>query len=232
MPEEDGFDLARQLRETPQCAGAAIVMLTSASQSGDAARCRELGVAAHLTKPVSSWELRQLICGVLDHNVEEPLALAPVTPDLPGGERAGASRKILLAEDNPVNQMVAARLLEKRGHQVTVAANGREAVAAVEREAFDLVLMDVQMPEMDGFAATAKIRKAEIGTGRHLPIFALTARAMKGDAERCLLVGMDGYLPKPINSADLYAIVNGWPPTAGTGNDAAAVEEPDLEAIT
>jgi CheY-like chemotaxis protein len=126
--------------------------------------------------------------------------------------------------------MVAARLLEKRGHQVTVAANGREAVAAVEREAFDLVLMDVQMPEMDGFAATAKIRKAEIGTGRHLPIFALTARAMKGDAERCLLAGMDGYLPKPINSADLYAIVNGCPPTPGTRSDAAAdVEEPDLE---
>jgi CheY-like chemotaxis protein len=203
MPEEDGFDLARQLRETPQCAGAAIVMLTSASQSGDAARCRELGVAAHLTKPVSSWELRQLICGVLDHNAEEPLALAPVTQ-----ERAGASRKILLAEDNPVNQMVAARLLEKRGHQVTVAANGREAVAAVEREAFDLVLMDVQMPEMDGFEATAAIRKAETRTGRHLPIFALTARAMKGDAERCRLAGMDGYLPKPIRTADLYATVD------------------------
>jgi CheY-like chemotaxis protein len=154
--------------------------------------------------------------------VEEPLALAPVTPDLPGGERAGASRKILLAEDNPVNQMVAARLLEKRGHQVTVAANGREAVAAVEREAFDLVLMDVQMPEMDGFAATAAIRKAEIGTGRHLPIFALTARAMKGDAERCLLAGMDGYLPKPINSADLYAIVNGGLPTPGTESTTAS----------
>jgi CheY-like chemotaxis protein len=222
MPEEDGFDLARQLRETPQCAGAAIVMLTSASQSGDAARCRELGVAAHLTKPVSSRELRQLICGVLDHNAEEPQALEPATQDLPGGERAGASRKILLAEDNPVNQMVAVRLLEKRGHQVTVAANGREAVAAVEREAFDLVLMDVQMPEMDGFAATAKIRKAEIGTGRHLPIFALTARAMKGDAERCLLAGMDGYLPKPINSADLYAIVNGGLPTPGTESTTAS----------
>ena len=207
MPVEDGFDLARQLRQNPQCAGAAIIMLTSASQTGDSARCRELGLAAHLTKPVTSWELRQLICGVLDHHAEKPPA--PVTGGGPGEARAAASRKILVAEDNPVNQVVAARLLERRGHEVTVAANGREAVAAVERERFDLVLMDVQMPEMDGFEATAAIRQAEAGAARHLPIFAMTARAMKGDAERCRLAGMDGYLPKPINSADLYAIVDG-----------------------
>ena len=222
MPEQDGFDLARQLRQTPQCAGAAIIMLTSASQSGDSARCRELGVAAHLTKPVSSWELRQLICRVLDRNAEEPPAPEPASEGLPGQERAAASRKILVAEDNQVNQMVVARLLERRGHRVTLAATGREAVAAVEREGFDLVLMDVQMPEMDGFEATAAIRQAETGADRHLPIFALTARAMKGDAERCRLAGMDGYLPKPINSADLYAIVDGCPPTPGTGSDTGA----------
>ncbi len=209
MPEEDGFDLARQLRRNPQCAGAAIIMLTSASQSGDSARCRELGLAAHLTKPVSSWELRQLICRVLDRNVEEPRTPEPAMEGGPGEPRAAASRKILVAEDNPVNQMVAARLLERRGHRVTLAANGREAVAAVGRERFDLVLMDVQMPEMDGFEATAAIRHAETGTGRHLPIFALTARAMKGDAEHCRLAGMDGYLPKPVSTADLYAIVDG-----------------------
>jgi CheY-like chemotaxis protein len=135
---------------------------------------------------------------------------------LPGEARAAASRKILVVEDNPVNQMVAARLLERRGHRVTVAANGREAVAAVEREEFDLVLMDVQMPEMDGYEATAAIRQAEAGTGRHLPIFAMTARVMKGDAERCRLADMDGYIPKPIRSVDLYAIVDGCPPTPGT----------------
>jgi signal transduction histidine kinase/CheY-like chemotaxis protein/ligand-binding sensor domain-containing protein len=212
MPEEDGFDLARQLRQDRRCAGVAIIMLTSASQSGDSARCRELGLAAHLTKPVSPWDLRQLICGVLGGRAAEPPLTPPGTEGLRGEGRAGASRKILVAEDNPVNQVVAARLLERRGHQVTVVANGREAVAAVERERFDLVLMDVQMPEMDGFEATAMIRQAETDTGRHLPIFAMTARAMKGDEERCRLAGMDGYLPKPIRSPDLYAIVDSCAP--------------------
>jgi signal transduction histidine kinase/ligand-binding sensor domain-containing protein/DNA-binding response OmpR family regulator len=212
MPEEDGFDLARQLRLNPECAGAAILMLTSSSQPGDPARCRELGVAAHLTKPVSPWELRQRICRVLGRNTEETPAEVPVTKGSPNDRRAAARRKILLAEDNPVNQVVAVRLLERRGHQVTVAANGREAVAAVQREPFDLVLMDVQMPEMDGFEATATIRRAETGTGRRLPIFAMTAHAMKGDAERCRLAGMDGYLPKPIRPGDLYAVVDGCSP--------------------
>jgi CheY-like chemotaxis protein len=138
---------------------------------------------------------------------KKPASTEPAAEALPGEERAGVSRKILVAEDNPVNQIVAVRLLERRGHVVTVAANGREAVAAVERERFDLVLMDVQMPEMDGFEATAMIRQAETGTGRHLPIIAMTARAMKGDEERCRVAGMDGYLPKPIRSPDLYAIV-------------------------
>jgi CheY-like chemotaxis protein len=165
---------------------------------------------------VSPWELRQRICRVLDHNTEEPPAAVPVTGDSPGDTRAAASRKILLAEDNPVNQVVAVRLLEKRGHRVTVAANGREAVAAVQREPFDLVLMDVQMPEMDGFEATAAIRLAETGTGRHLPIFAMTAHAMKGDAERCVLAGMDGHLPKPVRPADLYGIVDGCSPMPGS----------------
>jgi signal transduction histidine kinase/ligand-binding sensor domain-containing protein/CheY-like chemotaxis protein len=209
MPEEDGFYLARQLRESPQGAGPAIVMLTSASQRGDPARCRELGLAAHLTKPVSSGELRQLICGVLGSGAKEPSAPAPAAGGLPGG-----ARRILMAEDNPINQVVAMRLLEKRGHRVTLAANGLEAVAAAAREPFDLVLMDVQMPEMDGMEATATIRRAEAATGRHLPIFAMTAHAMKGDAERCCAAGMDGYLPKPIRPLDLYAIIDSCPPIA------------------
>jgi len=155
----------------------------------------------------------------------------PVAEGLPREQRAGASRKILVAEDNRINQVVAARLLEKRGHQVTVVANGREAVAAVGRERFDLVLMDVQMPEVDGFEATATIRQAETGTGEHLPIFAMTARTMKGDQERCRLAGMDGYLPKPIRSADLYAIVDGCAPTPETGGDTGAGAEPVVGLI-
>jgi CheY-like chemotaxis protein len=136
--------------------------------------------------------------------------MAPASGAEPAEETpAGAVRRILLAEDNPVNQVVAVRLLERRGHKVTVAANGREAVAALESERFDLVLMDVQMPEMDGFEATMAIRRAEAATGGHMPIFAMTAHAMKGDAERCVAAGMDGYLPKPIRPVDLYALVDG-----------------------
>jgi len=183
MPGEDGFDLARQLRQNVAYTGAPILMLTSSSQPGDPARSRELGVAAHLTKPVSPKELRQVICRLLDRGVEAPLA-APVAGSLPDSSQAAASRKIVLAEDNPINQVVAVRLLEKRGHRVTVAANGREAVAAIRREPFDLVLMDVQMPEMDGLEATATIRREEADTGKHLPVFAMTAHTMKGDAER------------------------------------------------
>jgi CheY-like chemotaxis protein len=217
MPGEDGFELAGQLRREPRGPAPAIVMLTSASQRGDADRCRELGLAAHLTKPVSAAELHRLICAVLGNGAaeqpaEEQPAEEPAAEDLPDGGGAEASRKILLAEDNPINQVVAVRMLEKRGHRVTVVANGREAVAASAREAFDLVLMDVQMPEMDGFEATAAIRQAERAGGRHLPVFAMTAHAMKGDAERCRAAGMDGYLPKPVRPADLYALIEGCRP--------------------
>jgi signal transduction histidine kinase/ligand-binding sensor domain-containing protein/DNA-binding response OmpR family regulator len=229
MPGEDGFDLARQLRDIRHLTGPAVVMLTSASQLGDAARCKELGIAAHLAKPVKSSELRQLIGAVLAGTTEAPLEPGPsTTGGLAGDGRAGTGRRILLAEDNPINQVVAVRLLEKRGHRVTVAGNGREAVEAVRRESFDLILMDVQMPEMDGIEATAAIRRAEDGTGRRLPIFAMTAHAMKGDAERCSAAGMDGYLPKPIRSADLYAIVDGCLPSDGRPDEETfQIQRPD-----
>jgi signal transduction histidine kinase/CheY-like chemotaxis protein len=219
MPEQDGFELAGQLRRNPRFGGPAIIMLTSASQPGDPARCRELGLAGHLTKPVSRGELHQLICAVLDRRAAGPPSAEPVAASLPGGQPAAVSHKILLAEDNPINRAVAVRLLERRGHRVTVATNGLEAVRALDRELFDLVLMDLQMPEMDGFEATAAMRKAETGTGRHLPIFAMTAHAMKGDAERCRDAGMDGHLPKPIRPADLYAMID----TVGSvGQDSSA----------
>jgi len=135
---------------------------------------------------------------VLGRNAGESPAAKPVAGNLPGDTPAPARRKILLAEDNRVNQVVAVRLLERRGHQVTVAPTGVEALEALLREPFDLVLMDVQMPEMDGLAATAAVRLREAVTGGHLPIFAMTAHAMKGDAERCRNAGMDGYLSKPV----------------------------------
>jgi two-component system sensor histidine kinase/response regulator len=140
-------------------------------------------------------------------DVAAPRAMAGDEARSPTGSRTTAPR-ILLAEDNPVNQKVAFHMLRRRGYDVSLAATGREAVDLVGREPFDLVLMDVQMPEMDGFAATAAIREAEAGSGRHLTIIAMTAHSMAGDRERCLAAGMDGYLSKPIRSGDLYALLD------------------------
>jgi CheY-like chemotaxis protein len=183
MPIMDGFRLAEQIKQRPELAAATIMMLTSGGQRGDAARCRELGVAAYLTKPVRQSELRAAIDAALirtspeqDDRRTEPL----ITRHTKTEERHSSKLRVLLAEDNVVNQHLAVRLIEKHGHTVVVTNNGREALAALENEAFDLLLMDVQMPEMDGFEATGEIRKRENTTGRHLPIVAMTAHAMKG----------------------------------------------------
>jgi signal transduction histidine kinase/DNA-binding response OmpR family regulator len=201
MPEIDGFALVERIKRTPEVAGATVMMLSSADLNGEMARCRELGVAAYLTKPIRPAELLDAML----------LALG----SLPGAESCGAvpeastdpplhGVRVLLAEDNGVNQRLAARLLEKRGHKVTVANNGREALAAFEKDAFDVVVMDVQMPEMDGFEATAAIRARERESGTHVAIIAMTARAMKGDQERCLAAGMDGYVSKPVSVQRLF----------------------------
>jgi CheY-like chemotaxis protein len=179
------------------------MMLTSGGQRGDAARCSALGIAAYLLKPVRQSELREAIVRVL--NVHEPFGAVPmVTRDSLIDERDPAcALQILLAEDNPVNQKLATRLLVKRGHQVTVTANGKEALAALAERAYDLVLMDVQMPEMDGLEATRALREREKITGAHQQVVAMTALAMKGDRERCIEAGMDGYLSKPIRQQEL-----------------------------
>ena len=208
MPDMDGFALVEQLRQSRQLAGAAkVILLTSAGQRGDAARCRELGVAAYLTKPVSRSELVDAIVRVLD----SPESRADSAPLITRHTLREEQRKlrILVAEDNAVNQKLASRLLERRGHCVTVTVNGLEALAAVEQEDFDAVLMDVQMPEMDGFEATAAIRTREERTGRHLTIIAMTAHAMQGDQERCLAAGMDAYIAKPIKAQELYSLLAG-----------------------
>jgi len=204
MPEMDGFQLAEEIRKNPELSGATVMMLTSGGQRGDAARCRELGLAGYLTKPVGQGELLDAVLRVAGSkgSTEKP---AVVTRHSLREERRPL--RILLAEDNLVNQTLASRLLEKHGHNVVTTGNGREALERLENESFDLVLMDVQMPEIDGFEATATIRKKEETTGTHLPVVAMTAHAMQGDKERCLAAGMDGYVSKPVNAKELLAVV-------------------------
>jgi PAS domain S-box-containing protein len=203
MPEMDGFALVEQIRRNPGLAGATIMMLSSASQSGDAARCRELGVARYLTKPIGQSELLDAILQAVGSKPQAVALLSGPSTHLPLRERRKGFR-ILLAEDNHVNQLLAVRLLEKRGHHVQIAGDGSEALEELKKADFDLVLMDVQMPVMGGFEATAAIREMEKGTGKHIPIVALTAHAVTGDRERCLAAGMDGYVRKPIHPEELF----------------------------
>jgi signal transduction histidine kinase/CheY-like chemotaxis protein len=205
MPEMDGFTLAERIKRSPELASAVIMMLTSAGQRGDAARCRELGIAAYLTKPIKESELLKAIRIALGARSQKEARSALITRHSLGEGRQRL--RILLAEDNAVNQTLAVRLLEKRGHSVTAVPNGKEAMAALERQPFDLVLMDVQMPEMDGFEATAVIRAKEKATSAHIPIIAMTAHAMKGDEERCIAAGMDAYVSKPIQPEDLFEAI-------------------------
>jgi two-component system sensor histidine kinase/response regulator len=207
MPAMDGFSLVDRIRQSPQLATATIMMLTSAGHRGDAERCRELGIAAYLLKPIRQSDLREAIARALGA-AEEKGALPLITRfSLQGARDPATSLRVLLVEDNLVNQRVGTRLLEKRGHRVVIAGNGREALLALENERFDLVFMDVQMPEMDGFEATAAIREKEKGTGNHQEVIALTAHAMTGDRERCLASGMDGYLSKPIRPQELDTLL-------------------------
>jgi signal transduction histidine kinase/DNA-binding response OmpR family regulator len=209
MPDMDGFEVVERVRQAEGLADVAVVMLTSSGQLGEMARCRELGIDFHLTKPVSQSELLDSILTSVGARLPD---LAPGTAapaDVPGtnGGANPRSARVLLAEDNLVNQKLVVRMLERRGYDVTVAGDGVEALLAVERERFDLILMDVQMPRMDGFETAAAIRAREKEPEDHLPIVAMTAHAMKGDRERCLAAGMDGYLSKPISMAELYATI-------------------------
>jgi two-component system sensor histidine kinase/response regulator len=209
MPQMDGFTLVERIRQSPELSTAIVMMLTSAGHSGDAVRCRELGISAYLLKPIRQSELREAIARVLGAG-EQKGAIPLITRYSLHDARDPASvLRVLLAEDNLVNQRLVVRLLEKRGHCVVVAANGHEALQVLDKESFDLVLMDLQMPEMDGLAATVALRKKEMerGSGRHQPVIALTAHAMKGDQERCMAAGMDGYLSKPIRPQELYEVL-------------------------
>ncbi|HYP04669.1 MAG TPA: response regulator [Bryobacteraceae bacterium] len=220
MPDEDGFMLAERIQQTPTLAGARIVMLTSGGMRGDAARCRELGVAAYLTKPVMRAELFEALTKVIagPQDDSRPAELLTKHELRAGGRRL----RILLAEDNPVNQKLAKRLLEKEGYTATAVGDGAQALAAIEAQPFDLILMDVQMPVMDGLQATRTIREKERITGLHIPIIAMTAHAMTGDRERFLAAGMDAYVSKPVRPNDLFAAIE---KCAGLNRNSAEILE-------
>ncbi|MGA2586254.1 MAG: two-component regulator propeller domain-containing protein [Candidatus Aminicenantales bacterium] len=205
MPGMDGFELAAEIKKRPEYGNLMIIMLSSAGFRGDSARCRELGLSAYLTKPVKQSLLLNAIMLALGPAIEKKGGAALITRHTLIQSRARYS--VLLAEDNVINQKLAVRILENRGHRVSVAANGREALDALAKDRFDVVLMDVQMPVMDGFQTTTEIRRRERDTATHLPIVAMTAHAMKGDREKCLLAGMDDYVSKPLKPLDLLKTI-------------------------
>jgi CheY-like chemotaxis protein len=203
MPDIDGFQLAQQIKDDPILRESILVMLTSAGERGHAAKCVELGIAAYLIKPIRQSELFEIICSSMQKSGPGKARASLLTRH--AVRESKLRLNLLLAEDNPVNQKLATRLLQKMGHSVKVVENGRQALAAFMKDQFDVILMDIQMPEMDGFEATAAIRereKTQDGT-THVPILAMTAHALAGDRERCLEAGMDGYVSKPINVQEL-----------------------------
>jgi PAS domain S-box-containing protein len=223
MPEMDGFSFVERVRQEPKLSTAKIMMLTSAGQRGDAARCEELGISAYATNPVRQSELQNVIFRLL---VEKEEAGPLITRySLATSQSADKSLRVLVAEDNAVNQKLVARLLEKRGHIVKIVENGREVLESLEQETYDLILMDVQMPEMDGFEASSELRQREKQTGRHTPVIALTAHAMKGDRERCLEAGMDGYLSKPIRAPELDELLEKYIADRSAGRQAREPEK-------
>ncbi|MEN6370454.1 MAG: response regulator [Armatimonadota bacterium] len=217
MPEMDGFAVAEEIKNNPKFTETTIMMLTSSDRCGDSRRCREIGIAAHLIKPIRQSDLMDRIVSVIgSSDIPESRTEEAKT----GMEGYKHGRTILLVEDNPVNRKLALRILEKAGHSVTTAENGEEALAVLENSSFDIVLMDVQMPVMDGFKATAAIRKAEKVSGKHIPIVAMTAHAMKGDRERCLEAGMDDYLTKPIDTKVMLQIIDKLAPASPQNQNA------------
>jgi CheY-like chemotaxis protein len=227
MPDMDGLQLARAIRAEPRLRDLPLLLLASTSMHGRAEELRREGFSAWLTKPVRAQQLQDAMVRVLlpakpdETSRGERPSLATTEPDLP----ALPPLRVLVAEDNSVNQKVAQRMLATLGARADMVGNGAEAVEAVMRVPYDVVLMDVQMPEMDGFEATAEIRRLEQGTGRHLPVIAMTAHAMAGDRERCLAAGMDDYLSKPIRAQSLAAALLG----CTVGREVAA--EPGTDGV-
>jgi two-component system, sensor histidine kinase and response regulator len=227
MPGTDGFGLAGAVQQDPRLAATRLVMLTSAGQRGDGERCRQLGIRGYLNKPIARSDLLEVVAMVLAPR-GAAAAPAPIPAVITRHTIAESRRslRILLAEDNPVNQLIAATMLRKRGHQVDIVGDGEQAIKAVQARAYEVVLMDVQMPVMDGLAATAAIRA--LPRGRDVPIVAVTAHALAGDRERCLAAGMNGYLTKPFKGHELFSAVEGWAASAAPPAPPAPV---DLDAF-
>jgi signal transduction histidine kinase/DNA-binding response OmpR family regulator/HPt (histidine-containing phosphotransfer) domain-containing protein len=218
MPVMDGFELAEKIQRRTLRDGEAeapVLMLTSGGQPGEANRCKQLGISAYLLKPVLKADLLAAILTALSQRQME-MSASPALVTRHTLRESARKLRILVAEDNAVNQAVIMRVLQKMGHTPVLAQNGKEALAFASTEKFDLVFMDVQMPEMDGLAATAAIREGEKNSGTHLPIFAMTAHAMKGDRELCLESGMDGYITKPVRFSDVEQTLAGLPKTPVT----------------
>jgi CheY-like chemotaxis protein len=207
MPGMDGFTLAEKIIAKQAFRDVPIIMLTSAGQPGDIKRCREMGFAAYLSKPATRSELLDAISTAVRRATETASRKTSLADA--AAPKDARSSQVLLAEDNLVNQTLATILLEKQGYSVTVVSDGKQALAALDKSKFDIVLMDIQMPELDGIGATAAIRAKEKETGFHMPIVAMTAHAMKGDREFCLASGMDAYLSKPIRGKELYETMDG-----------------------
>jgi len=210
MPGVDGYDVAEKMRDEEKYAAAVVILLTSAGWRGDAAFCQRLGIRGYLPKPVTRMDLLQTIQSVLSPQQKD--AANPLLVTQHTLRESRYKLNVLLAEDNKVNQVLALRLLEKRGYTVTLAETGQAAVDACAKHGFDVILMDIQMPKMNGFEATRAIRARERATARHTPIIAMTANAMSGDREKCMQSGMDAYIAKPLNVAELFETIERFAP--------------------
>jgi two-component system, sensor histidine kinase and response regulator len=213
IPHMPSLELAQTIKADADLASVRLVLLSAGKHGAEAQRAREVGVAAYVTKPVHQSQLYKAIVTVMSPACAPPPPVPATHQNLAAAGAEGKMR-VLLAEDNIVNQKVAIRMLEKLGCRVDVVANGREALEALAHRAYDLVFMDCQMPDMDGYEATTAIRALEASRGTHVPIIAMTAYAMLNDRERCLQVGMDDYMRKPVNAAVLRAMVEQWGPPA------------------
>jgi CheY-like chemotaxis protein len=206
MPEMDGFTFAQIVKQDPRFSSVLIMMISSSGLRGDAVLCRKLGISAYLTKPIKQSLLLDAIMLTLGTGAKKQEDRPLITRHIL--RKPVRQLNILLAEDNAINQKMVERILQNNGHRVRIASDGVEVLSALPAESFDLILMDVQMPNLDGFQTTASIRQEEKKTGAHIPIVAMTAHAMKEDKERCLAAGMDDYISKPIKPELLIGVIN------------------------